>query len=447
MTQSISMRAGILLGSLMLVVGHGAGAWAGEPDDPVASRFGVDAPQLAPLGELPVGVRTLHLVDKDQVDVLGYDAAQGKAPRHDRALEVDLWYPARPAAGAASVVYSASLPGEPPSAPAQFTVPGLAVRDAPAVGTGYPLVVVSHGYSNDPVAMTWITENLASKGYVVAAIRHSDPAITDAAKVPEVFYRRPLDIVFVANTLRKTLAADHLIDPKRVALLGYSMGGYGVLTAGGGILDPDSVVAKMMPGGLLAPFVRGGKSEDAVRLAGVRAIVAISPAGGSAHAWGDDGLLGISAPLLLIAGNADHTVNYASGARAFFDAARHAPRWLLTFENAGHDIGLNPAPLAMRGQLWNQDWFQDPVWRTERVNAIQAHFITAFLGRYLKGDDSYAAYLDVRVPKSGAGVWPAGESPGPYSAYSPGSGKITLWKGFQRNHAEGLELLQAAPTN
>jgi hypothetical protein len=30
-----------------------------------------------------------------------------------------------------------------------------------------------------------------------------------------------------------------------------------------------------------------------------------------------------------------------------------------------------------------------------------------------------------------------------YDAYSPGGADITLWKGFQRNHASGLQLLQA----
>jgi hypothetical protein len=30
-----------------------------------------------------------------------------------------------------------------------------------------------------------------------------------------------------------------------------------------------------------------------------------------------------------------------------------------------------------------------------------------------------------------------------YDAYSPGTPGITVWKGFQRSHAAGLELLRA----
>ncbi len=33
-----------------------------------------------------------------------------------------------------------------------------------------------------------------------------------------------------------------------------------------------------------------------------------------------------------------------------------------------------------------------------------------------------------------------------YDAISPGTAGITLWKGFQRDYAEGLELLQRAPS-
>ena len=68
-------------------------ALAGEPP----SRFGVDAPELAHVGSEAVGVKTLHLVQHRQIDVLAYDAATGSAPLTDRVLTVDLWYPARPA--------------------------------------------------------------------------------------------------------------------------------------------------------------------------------------------------------------------------------------------------------------------------------------------------------------------------------------------------------------
>jgi predicted dienelactone hydrolase len=413
---------------------------AGEPP----SRFGVDAPELARLGDHAVGVKTLHLVQHGQIDVLAFDAAGGSARLVDRVLSVDLWYPARPRPGAPRAVYTAKFPSEPPAAPASFSVPGIAVRDAPPSGTSLPLVIVSHGYSNDPAAMTWLTENLASKGYVVAAVRHDDPPITDRTRFPQPLMRRPLDIAFVARALQSMLGADHLVDPARTALVGYSMGGYGVLTAAGATLDPAGGAVKLVPGGLMQSYARGGALADAVTVKNLRAVVAISPAGGgSLAAWGAEGLRMITAPLLLIAGDHDRTVDYKTGARAIFDMASGAHRYLLTFKEGGHSIGLSPAPDSMRQRLWDQDWFEDSVWRAERINAINAHFITAFLDRYVKGDESRAAYLNVPVTESAAGAWPAATPPLAYDAYSPGTAEITLWKGFQRNHAAGLELLQA----
>ena len=431
------MRKKLLLAMVLSCVGP---VIAGEPP----SRYGVDAPELARLGDQAVGVRTLHLVQHGQIDVLAFDAEKGSAPSVDRTLAVELWYPARAAPHAPHVVYTASLPSEPPAPPAHFSIPGIAVRDAERAGTGHPLVIVSHGYSNDPNAMTWLTENLASKGYVVAAIHHEDPPITDRTRFAELLMRRPLDIAFVAQTLQRILAKDNFVDASRTALVGYSMGGYGVLTAAGATLDPHGGAVKLVPGGLMMPFARDGALRDSILVKGLRAVVAISPAGGGPLAsWGAAGVREIAVPLLLIAGNEDKTVQYATGARAIFDMASGAHRYLLTFKGGGHAIGLSPVPDAMRQRLWDQDWFEDPVWRKDRITAINAHFITAFLDRYVNGDESRDAYLNVPVPESSAGEWPAAMPPVAYDAYSPGTSDITVWKGFQRNHAAGLEMLQA----
>ena len=100
---------------------------------------------------------------------------------------------------------------------------------------------------------------------------------------------------------------------------------------------------------------------------------------------------------------------------------------------------MDAAPAAMRHRLWDKDWFEDPVWRKSRVIGIELHFITAFLDRFAKDDAAKAAYLDVAEPISNRGAWAV--RPGqPYDAISPGAPPITVWKGFQRRHAAGLEL-------
>ncbi len=418
---------------------------AAAPAD-LPSLPGVGAPELARPGPDGVGFRSVTFVNPGQPDLARADPKTGKVVLRDRTLLVDIWYPATVARGARAVTYRDSLWGEPPRAPVAFTQAGLAVAGAAPTGRGHPLVVVSHGYSNNPAVMTWLTENLASKGYVVAAIHHRDPnpyvIAATARAAPN--YDRPHDIAFVTARLRATLGSQ--IDPARVALIGYSQGGYGVLTAGGAGLDPGHPNMTLVAGGWLKKDARDAPGAAAIVVPGVRAIVALAPGGGGERSvWGAAGLAALRAPLLLIAGDADPVVGYVLGARSFFDQAINSDRYLLTYKGAGHSIGLNPAPPAMRGSVWDADWFEDPIWRTDRVNAINLHFITAFLALTLRDQPGMRAYLDVPVENSDDGDWKAPDGT-PWGAVSPGGPGITLWKGFQRRHARGLQLAHLRAT-
>lgn len=410
------------------------------------SRPGVDAPQLAHLGPHAVGLRSITLVHAAQPDVLARTSTTGATPLADRTLPVDIWYPARPRPDARPVRYAGALSGEPPLGPAPFTFTGLAVRGAAPEGGRYPLVIVSHGYSGTPAAMTWLTENLASKGYVVAAIHHRDPDYSDVSKAGLPMLRRPLDISFVAKTLQAQARAGTLagVDPDRVAVIGYSMGGYGVLTVAGAGLNPTGRAALAVPGGDLKPYLRGQTRAGELRIPGLKAVAVMAPAGGGSgfNAWGADGLADLTTPLLVIAGDRDRTVGFADGVRKIFEQAIHADRYLLVFQNGGHNLGMNGAPTEMRQRLWDQDWFEDPVWSKARTAAIQQHVITAFLDLWVKGEQSRAAYLTTDTAISNDAKWPA-TGPSGYAAISPG-GPGSTWKGFPRNHAVGLELHHAS---
>jgi pimeloyl-ACP methyl ester carboxylesterase len=390
---------------------------------------GVDAPELAALGPYGVGFRSLIYTHANQPDVQNPDSKTRSVVQAGRKLRVDIWYPARVKNDAKRVTYRGSLWGEPPRAAVAFTQQGLAVAGATPVGSAHPLVVVSHGYSNNPAVMTWLTENLASKGYVVAAIHHQDPnpyVVSPTIRAAPNF-NRPHDIAFVAARLRADLGGE--IDRDKVALIGYSQGGYGVLTAGGASLDPDGPNMELVAGGWLKKFGRGSSGAGDFKVDGVKAVVALAPGGG----------LPRSAPLLLIQGDADPVVDYKTGALAVFGGAVNADRYLLTYKQAGHAIALNPVPQEMRGSVWDIDWFEDPIWRQDRINAINLHFITAFLAVHLRNDHSKSSYLTVPVVDSDEGEWnaPAGT---PWGAYSPGGEGVTLWKGFQRRHGRGMTL-------
>ena len=132
-------------------------------------------------------------------------------------------------------------------------------------------------------------------------------------------------------------------------------------------------------------------------------------------------------------------MNYETGARAIFESAVGTNRYLLTYRRAGHNIGIGSAPESMTKALYNADWFDDPVWRKDRLISINLHMITAFLDRHVKDDASKSIYIDGLVPHAEDGVWPDSRV-APWDAISDGKDGVTVWPGFPRRHFNGLEL-------
>ena len=427
---------GMITSALAVAAALAASSLVAALDAP--AHPGVDAPELAPLGGHAVGTTELDWRWKDQLDPLQAKDAPVPFERH---LRVRVWYPAGVASAAGQgITYHSSLPG-PDTVEVPFDIPGLALSDAKPEPGHFPLVILAHGYSNTPEALAWLAENLASKGYVVAAPAFADPPISQRAKFVSPLARRPLDLALVvvrAQAMsRKGEGPFAGADADHTALIGYSMGGYGVLAAAGAPLSPSLAP---LTRGVLGPYVAGGvKAADLVS-PDLKAVVAISPASrlGGVDLFGPGAFEALHAPFFFIVGDQDHSVGYDPGVRTVFTQATHAPRYLLTFKEAAHSIALGPVPDEMQARLWDKDWFEDPVWRKERLMSLEEHFITAFLDLYVKGDVSRAGYLDGLIENSDAGTWPEAP-PGRYGGYSPG-GTVTLWKGFQPGHAAGMKL-------
>jgi len=99
-----------------------------------------DAPELAAYGPLPIGVTTLNFVNPGQIDIVNTTA--DAAPTYDRPVTVEVWYPAAPGTPQGGTYQAELRDGE-----TIVTLEGRAARDAaPATGTKYPLIVISHGY-------------------------------------------------------------------------------------------------------------------------------------------------------------------------------------------------------------------------------------------------------------------------------------------------------------
>lgn len=408
-------------------------------------RIRPDAPALAAHGDNPVGVRTLSVVNPDQIDIL--EVREGRPlPRYDRPLTLELWYPAADGTGAGGTYRDVQLS----DGATMVELTGRAVRDAPPASPAmpYPLVIISHGYPGNRFLLSHLGENLASKGYVAGAIDHTESTYDNRGAFGSTLVNRPLDQLFVLDAVDDmSKQPGHflagLADASNTGIIGYSMGGYGaVIVAGGGVTQESIEYSWGAPAGTLGMHLAGSESHEALIDPRVKAVVAIAPWGMNAGLFNKEGMKGLRRPMFFIAGSDDDVSGYENGVKAVFEAAVNIERYLLTFHYANHNAGAPmPAPAESRRPSEDPDsipfdHYADAVWDTVRMNNITQHFITAFLGGYLKNEDELRTYLDV-VEHSRDAVYALEDDGTPKPEHN-------YWKGFPNRTAKGLSLSRKA---
>lgn len=199
----------------------------------------------APTGPAAVGRTTLALADRDRADPWVPESGP-------RRLMVTLYYPAvrgtgEPApylspAEATALVEFAELDPELTADELAATRTWSRVHARPLPGRR-PLVLLSPGFTVPRHTLTALAEDLASRGYVVAAVDHAYESV--AAEFPggvlpcaacdlvgeigrePIALNRGEDLSFVLDVLRH----NQLVDERRVAVVGHSMGGDAAATA------------------------------------------------------------------------------------------------------------------------------------------------------------------------------------------------------------------------
>lgn len=326
---------------------------------PDAAADGGDGAPADPstFGPHPVGVVTVELTD----------AAR------DRTLPVEIWYPADLDAGAGTPnVYDLGSIGE---------IPTAAMRDAAPEAGDLPLVLFSHGFAGIRFQSFFMTEHLASHGYVVAAPDHVGNTITDLGSLgdEEAIARsaidRPLDLLFVLDRLLAgETGVDVSIDPARIATSGHSFGGWTSLETA---RQDDRIGAVFS----LAPGFREGSTPADVA--------------------------GIGRPIALFGGSEDGTTPFDTDQQPAYEAAA-PPKLLVEVMGAGHldfsDLCEIPEMAAIV-----DDGCDPALIDPALVRSIVAAVSVPWLGRFLMGDGRWEPWLD-DASLSGLGpveVWSA----------------------------------------
>ncbi len=402
-----------------------------------------DAPELAYFGDYAIGVRTLVFNNLHQADVVN-TAAGAATSYYDRRLLVEVWYPAQlaenqqPGGSYITKTRNQSITA---------TLHGRAVRNAkPLAGIEpLPLLIISHGYPGNRYLMSHLAENMASKGYVVASIEHRDSTYDDQSTIWSTLYHRPLDQTFVIDKITDLSVSsesflNNFVDTDNTGIVGYSMGGYGLLVnMGAGYSDATVAAAEGIPLEIAARHAASNPDFASTADPRIRAGLAIAPCCMNRDMWDRAALQMVTRPVFVMVGNADDTAGYETGSRPIFENMTNSDRYLLTFLNAGHNaIAPIPLPVEFEGKedQGGAYHYTDAVWDSIRSSNLMIHFATAFFDYHLKGDAERLLYLQL-VPDSQDGTYAVVDG-----QESP---EHSYWKGFPQYTARGLVLEHLGP--
>jgi predicted dienelactone hydrolase len=386
-------------------------------------------PSLSEKGNYDVGVKTIEAAYPAKVkDIAGNEV--------ERSLTLEVWYPAASSAQKATYI-NETRSGQ------VFEVQADASRDAPiaAADTDFPVIVISHGYTGYRTLMFYLGEHLASHGYVVAAIDHTDSTNKDVnfaenpySGFPSTLLNRSRDQVLTLNSISENTFFKESVDASKAGVIGYSMGGYGAVSTVGGCYAFNDQTAATFTGtqdpktaALIKEALNtcaGGKASSEEALPAWKAALALAPWGGQHQLFDVQSLNNIKVPVLYVAGDNDDISGY-DGIKWLFDNTGSKESKLLTIKNARHNVAPHPAPKEAYGSEFDLGSYIEPAWEVQKLNAINEHFALALMNCHVKGLKDDCEYLN--VSGSSAQVPVDGKKPEP-------------WKGFDDRWALGLEM-------
>ncbi|MBM4366251.1 MAG: hypothetical protein FJ102_08540 [Deltaproteobacteria bacterium] len=304
------------------------------------------------------------------VTTLAYTDSRGKP------LTIEAWYPA-------------TVEGDPdPYEPFVFT--GLAHRDALVIEGQWPLVAFSHGYSGFRMQSFFLTEWLASHGFVVVAPDHTYNTFFDLDDdlTSLVMLERPGDIAGSVDA-----ALEHFDVEDRYVMMGHSFGGWTTLAVAGGVLNMEEAAAFCaIDGGFdLCDAIAEVPEGSILPEPDPRAYAGVSMAPCGWYTFGESGLGGVENVSLMV-GSLDDTCEPDTEARPAWERVSDS-KALATIPDAGHFVFSNLCDLGdLQPECSAEGYIDTPTAQVEIK-----HWATAWALRQYTGDAAYDEFLGSEV--------------------------------------------------
>jgi predicted dienelactone hydrolase len=252
------------------------------------------------------------------------------AHNESQVLEVGIWYPTE----------------QPPASQPNTDFGHALAVDAPPANTNGALVVISHGYSGWYAGHANTAAALADAGFIVAAPSHAGNTWSDMSSTPEQWViDRPQHISSVIDYVLAEQRFDGRIDEDKIAVYGFSAGGYTAVGLIGGVPDLNAAAlhCKNFPQeyvcaeGLIDSMIGSGMQQLPAAAWGAdeRVSVAAISAPGFAFAYTEESLQNVNAKVQLWSGQSDEQVPTATNAALLAERLPQTPEthWV---ENANH---------------------------------------------------------------------------------------------------------------
>jgi len=346
-----------------------------------------DAPLYAVRGVYPVGTREFKIKDRK------------------RPLKLTIWYPVLKPDDTEEVTTYVE-------GPVKFMGQALKNADASREDAPFPLVIFSHGSGGTRLQSLFLTEHLASHGFVVMAVGHPGNTVFDGILSPDKYEEnrlrnyvsRPDDILRQIEFARMLSDSDGkmagVIDAENVAVMGHSFGGYTALAAGGACLNfdalnewcADPVNAELDDRALGSVCYLRHHVELFAELHNldripdgswpsttdpcIKAVVAMAP--WNAPLFGVEGLASVTVPTLVVVGSKDPVTIPERDAYAVYEHIKSSSKALFILENAGHFIFVDSCT-EIHYHFNMFEVCSDKVWDMVRAHDLINHVTTAFL--------------------------------------------------------------------